>query len=253
MSASTVKAYLNLHAVLQNLEELVMYDPRAAAITKKWNVSIQFFVPNGPAAVIHFRKGACTVEPRLKVNSDIFLACLSNEHLNKVMDNRGQPILVRGFTKLPFLLKQFPQLTKRLEEVLKPTPEALKDHDFLALHTRLMLQTAAYATAVLSRYDEKSRLAASRIQDGTVSLEVEPDGPSVFLTARKGVLSASKGKVASPMARMSMKSIETAQKFLSGVADPFTAIALGDVRISGQTGMLDSLSLILDQVSVYLS
>ncbi len=252
MSEQLVKAYLNLHAVLQNLEELVEHDPEAGAIARKWKLSLQFAVPKGPAVQIMFRDGRCQVRPGLKVASDIFLLLATPEHLNKVMDNKGTPILLRGVTRLPFLLKQFPKLTGRLEQVLKPTAEALKDPAFLALHTRLLLQTAGFACAVLSRWDHKGKLAASRIPDGVVLLKVGDDGPAVHLVSSKGVLSAHKGDYAKPSACMKMKDIATARNFLSGGIDPFTAIALGDVQITGQTNMLDSMSLILDRVEHYL-
>ncbi len=252
MSEQLVKAYLNLHAVLQNLEELVEYDPEAGRMAKDWKVSLQFALPNGPATQIAFRKGKCKVFHGFRVASDIHLLFVSPAHLNKVMDNKGMPILARGLTKLPFLLRDFPKISKRLEALLKPTAEALQDPAFLALHTRLLLQTAAFACAALSRWDAKSKLSASHIPDGVILLKVGKDGPAVNLTSSKGVLTAAKGDVAKPSASMRMRDIATAQKFLSGAIDPFTAIALGDVEISGQTQMLDALSLILDRVEHYL-
>lgn len=252
MSEQLVKAYLNLHAVLQNLEELVDYDPEAGQMARDWKVSVQFTVPNGPAAQIAFRNGKCRVFHGFKVASDIHLLFATPAHLNKVMDNKGMPILARGVTKLPFMLKGFPKVTKRLEALLKPSPEALQDPVFLALHTRLLLQTAAFACAVLSRWDQLSKISAGRIPNGVIQLQVGSDGPAVHLKAAKGVLTAAKGQVEKPSACMRMRDIATAQKFLSGAIDPFSAIALGDVEITGQTQMLDALSLILDRVEHYL-
>lgn len=252
MSEQLVKAYLNLHAVLQNLEELVELDEEAARIARNFKVSVQFALPRGPAVQLAFKNGRCTVRPGFKVHSDIVLLFATAEHLNKVMDNKGTPILVRGFTKLPFLLRDFPKLTKRLEALLRPTPEALRDPKFLELHTRLTLQTAAFACAALSRSDEKCQLSASHIPAGTILLQVGDNGPAVHLVSKDGTLTALKGRVSKPDATMSIRDIPTAQKFLSGAVDSFTAIALGDVEISGQTPMLDALSLILDRVEHFL-
>lgn len=252
MSEQLVKAYLNLHAVLQNLEELVQFDEEAARAARNFKVSMQFALPRGPAVQLCFKDGRCVVRPGFKASSDIVLLFATAEHLNKVMDNKGTPILVRGLTKLPFLLRDFPKLTKRLEAVLKPTPEALNDPKFLAVHVRLLLQTAAFACAALSRWDEKCKLSASHIPAGTILLQVGNDGPAVHLVSKEGKLTAIKGSVPKPDACMKIRDIPTAQKFLSGTMDSFTAIALGDVEISGQTPMLDALSLILDRVEHFL-
>jgi putative sterol carrier protein len=50
-----------------------------------------------------------------------------------------------------------------------------------------------------------------------------------------------------------MKGMKVANDFLNGKMDTFTAIATGDVIIKGQTPMLDSMSLILDRIPMYLS
>ncbi len=252
MSDQLVKAYLNLHAVMLNLEDLVEYDPVAQSICRNWKVSIQFAVVHGPAVRIVFEKGRCRVTPGFRLNSDILLLFASGAHLNEAMENRGIPILTRGLTRLPFLLKEFPKLTRRMEEVLKPAAGAVEDPAFLALHTRLLLQTVGFAAAVLSLRDPKSKLAASRIRDGMVALKVLPSGPGVLLESRKGTLKASRGMSPRPTACLEFRDLATAQRFLSGAIDPFTAIALGEVEIRGQTPMLDSLNLILDRVEHYL-
>ena len=249
-----VKGYLNLHAVLPNLMDLVALDPVSKEFVSGWKRSILFFVPGGPAVQVRFKDGVCVVTPGVHPRSDIVLGFASYAHLNQMMDGGPvPPIIVRGITRLPFLMKQFPKVTERLEYYLKPTPELLQDVKYLELNTLLTLMTAARASAVLSRWDSKSKKSASRIRDGVVQLEVGTDGPRVHLESRDGTLTAHPGAHASPSARMHMKDMVTANRFLSGSVDPFTAIAAGDVRISGQTPMLDNLSLVLDRVEHYLA
>jgi len=73
----------------------------------------------------------------------------SPAHLNRMFDGSGTPIPLRGFGKLGFMQKEFTQLSDRLAHYLKPTPELLGDPDYLAMNTRLMLTTAAFAVPIL--------------------------------------------------------------------------------------------------------
>ncbi len=249
-----VKAYLNLHAVLPNLMDLVALDPVSRDIVSGWKRSILFVVPGGPAVQVRFRDGVCVVTPGVHLRSSIILGFVSSAHLNRMIDGGAvPPIVLRGIASVLFLHKHFPKITDRLEYYLKPTPELLQDPEYLELNTLLTLMTAARASAVLSRWDSKSQKSAARIRDGVVQLEVGTDGPRVHLESLGGVLTAHPGAHASPSARMHMKDVVTANRFLSGQVDPFTAIAAGDVRISGQTSMLDNLSLVLDRVEHYLA
>ena len=63
MNYELVKASLNLHAVLQNLEDLVAYDAEVATLAQNWDVAIQFTVLGGPAAFVEFKNGTCRVGP----------------------------------------------------------------------------------------------------------------------------------------------------------------------------------------------
>ncbi len=253
MSHSLIKANLNLHAVLPNLEALVEQDPEIQELVSSRDLSMQFAVWNGPKVRLVFRHGRCRVVPEFRLNSSVILLFATPGHLNAVMENRGSPVPInRNPLILPFLIRDFPRLSSRLEQVLRPTPEDLENPDFLALHTRLLLNTAARAAAILSVHDPRARSAASRIRDGIISLQVLPHGPAVHLKAENHVLTMHPGVAPDAKAWMEIKDMATAQRFLSGALDPFTAIATGDVAIRGQAPMLDALSIILDRVEYYL-
>ncbi len=253
MTHELVKASLNLHAVLQNLEDLVAYDATVADLAKAWNVSIQFSVLNGPAAYIEFKNGTCRVGPGNHAAPNVRLFFTSPAHLNRMMDGKGNPIPLKGFTRLGFLTKEFPQATDRLEYYLKPTDERLKDEHYLTLNTRMTLNTAAFAVKELARLDTIGRLNAGHIQDGIVLMKILSDGPAAHIKFSAGSIEVFKGDVEKPAAMLLFKDFGVANRFLNAKMDVFSAVAAGDVMIKGQTPMLDSLGLILDRVPAYLS
>jgi hypothetical protein len=75
----------------------------------------------------------------------------------------------------------------------------------------------------------------------------------VNVKINSGRIVPGKGDVDKPMAVLYMKNMSLANDFLNGKVDTFAAVASGDVEIKGQTPMLDSLSLLLDRIPVYLS
>lgn len=252
MNYELVKAHLNLYAVLQNLEDLVKYDPEMSELSKNWRISIQFSVRNGPKACVEFKDGQCTLHRNGIPKPTVKLFFTSPAHLNKMMDGNGNPIPLKGFTKLPFLSGDFTKLTDKLEYYLKPTDALLEDKTYLAINTRMTLNTAAFAIKEIGTLDPTGKLACAHIRNGIVLLKILPDGPAANIHFNNGNIEPGKGEIPKPMACMLMKNMEIANAFLNSKIDPFTAIASGDVMIKGQTAMLDSLSLVLDRIPYYL-
>ncbi len=252
MSYDLIKANLNLYAVLKNLEDLVAFDPEIAEMAKDWDISIQFIVRNGPKAFIEFKNGACTVGRGKYRGPSVKLFLPSPSALNKMMDGEGGPIPLKGFTKLGFLLKDFPKVTDKLEYYLKPTDELLKDKDYLYLNTKMTMNTAAFAVREIGLMDPLVKGVGSHIRNGSILLNVLPKGPSAHITFENGDIVPGIGEVEKPMSLLTFKSIKVASDFLNGKSDAFTAIASGDVLIKGQTGMMDGVSLILDRIPYYL-
>jgi hypothetical protein len=100
----------------------------------------------------------------------VVLGFASCAHLNKMFDGRGNPIPLWGFTKLGFLSGQFTKLTERMAYLLKPTDELLKDPDYLALNTRLTLNTAAFAVPVLLEHDPDCVHLAHALTGGSIGI-----------------------------------------------------------------------------------
>jgi hypothetical protein len=253
MNAQMIKANLNLYAVLKNLEDLVGHDPETALRVKKWRASIAFLVRGGPKAYVEFKESGCTVSHSKSRSPSIILFFTSPAHLNRMMDGKANPILLKGFTKLGFLKKDFTWVTDKLAYYLKPTDELLEDPRYLELNTRLTLCTAAFAAKEIGRYDPIGKLATGRAGNGTVNMKILPDGPAVHVVFRDGAVHAGRGEKDTPAALMHMKNWKVASAFLNNKTDPFTAIASGEVIIKGRIPLLESLSSILDRIPHYLS
>jgi len=177
----------------------------------------------------------------------------SPAHLNRMFDGSGTPIPLRGFGKLGFMQKEFTQLSDRLAHYLKPTPELLGDPDYLAMNTRLMLTTAAFAVPILLECDPVAAGFRRAFDSGSIALTVLPDGPSVGLLLGPQRIVAVKGEIDSPTALIRMRDVHIASAFLNGTLDTFAAVACGDVEISGQLPKVDALGLVLERVPIYLS
>lgn len=253
MDHEKVKANLNLYAVLKNLEDLCEFDREMKELISRWDVSIQFSVRKGPRAWVKFRDGTCQVSRGKIKNPSIILYFMSPAHLNRMFDGKGNPIPLKGFTRLQFLAREFSRLTDRLSFYLKPDDELIKDKGYMEMNTRLTLNTAAFAVPEIAEGDSLGAVIASKIPDGTVEMQILPRFHAVNITFHNGRALACKGSGDNVMALMEMKNISVAGDFLNGRSDPFTAIASGDVSIRGVVPMLDSMSILLDRVQNYLS
>ena len=252
MSYDLIKANLNLFAVLKNLEVLVEFDEEINSLAKNWDVSIQFSVKGGPKVSVIFKDGKCSVVRGKCKKPSVKLFFLSPSHLNNMMDGKGSPIPLKGFTKLGFLTKDFPKVTDKLEYYLKPTDELLKDKDYLEMNTRLTLNTAPYAIREIGLMDPLSVKILSHMKEGIVQLKILPKGPSVFIEFKGKDIIPGTGNVEKPMVMLTFKNMKIAGDFLNGKSDVFTEVANGNVTIKGQTGMLDTLNLVLDRIPEFL-
>lgn len=253
MSFDLIKANLNLYAVLKNLEDLVSYDEEIKEVAKSWAVSIQFSVKKGPKAYVAFRDGRCEVGRGKYSSPSARLFFTSPEHLNKMFDGQANPIPLKGLTRIGFLSKEFPKATDKLEYYLKPNDELLSDPAYMELNTRFTLTTAAYALKELFEHDPIGRQNASHIPDGAILLKVLPSGPSAHLKIQHGNITVQKGDVENPIALMTFKNMEVANKLLNGKSDAFAAVASGDVSMKGRVPALEAINIVLDRIPLYLS
>lgn len=252
MSFELIRANLNMYVVLKNLEDLVEHDPAVREIVRDWDVSIQFDVKNGPRASVEFRKGVCEVRKGKHRRPTFKLYFFSPAHFNRMMDGNANPIPLKGFTKLGFLKKEFPKVVEKLIFYLRPTDELLADARYLERNTRLTLQTAVFAVQELSVVEPVSRMISRQLHDATAVLKVAPDGPAVNMAIKNGIIISGKGDLRKPMASLTMRNMQVANDFLNGRMDIFAGLALSDVTVMGVASVLDTISLILDRIPLYL-
>jgi len=252
MIESLVKANLNLYAVMRNLPEVVANDPVARQAAADWQIAIQYAVWRGPAAWVAFENGVCTFGRGRHPNPDLFLWFVTPNHFNRMMTGKARPFVLKGFKRLGFMRREFPEVTGRLAFFLKYGDTALAEPQYLALAARLKLSTAVFAARELALFDPLGRLAAARIRNGAVQIRILPDGPAAHLIFTDGEVTPGIGEVQRPMARMDLRDTATASAFFSGRLDPFTASATEEVAICGQIPMIEGLVRILDRLPRYL-
>ncbi len=256
-SFAAVKARLNLLAVLPNLEDVVRDDAEMRALMSDARITVRFVVARGPTAYVRLFEGACAVREGSPgtdtATSPVVLFFASPAHLNRMFDGSGNPVPVWGFNHLGFLKGPFTELTDRMAYYLKPTDELLAHDGYLAMNTKLTLNTAAFAVPQLLEGDPDCAALRHAIADGTVVLKVLPDGPAVSLVFGSAGARAAKGELSSPDALVLLPDLRVANAFLNGKLDTFAAVAKGDVQVWGRVDMVDALALVLDRVPRYLA
>ncbi|NIA14099.1 MAG: hypothetical protein GWP08_08455 [Nitrospiraceae bacterium] len=253
MDTNLIKAHINLFAVLQNLEDLVKLDDQSAQMARTWDLSIQFSVMGGPSAHVIFKDGACTHGIGKYAAASIKLLFTSPAHLNAMFDGKGTPIPLKGFSKLGFLSRDFAKLTGRLSYFLRPEEAKNPSDDYSRISTVLLFHTAFFAVGELVQLDTVSRKVVACIPDGTLQVEILPDGPAVFLDFHDGKARVAKGYTDKPIAVMSFRDFGVANVLLTGQLDGFLGLAEGKVMIRGLIPFISNVNLILDRVKAFLS
>ena len=132
-------AFVNLYGVLATLENLCQLDSKAKAVLRKIKqpVSLCFDVKNGPCGTLHFDSDSC-IFTEGSAGCTCKMTFASPAAFNNLIDHSKPGIPTKNPVQvLSFLLGPFTALTDRLNEVLRPTPEALKDRAFFELSTTL--------------------------------------------------------------------------------------------------------------------
>lgn len=243
-------AYINMFAVLRDLERLCELDAQAAALASpKEPIAISFNVAGGPQATLHFADGVCQMTPGL--SGDIKLKLASPADFNQMIDGLKQPTPYGGLLKLKFLLKNFTGLTDILSTYLKAAPEALEDRAFFEKSTAMLFYLVANALSVVGNYDEKGRIASAAIPDGSISLEIT-GGPAAEILVRDGHMTTYARRAENPRAYMIFHGYDVARGLFDGSVDAMSALAAGALSMKGYIPMIDNLNKILGRVAIYL-
>ncbi len=247
-------SYVNMFGVLGALENLCETDDKAKDILKglKRPVSLCFKVKNGPCATLHFTNEGCKMTEGEK-GATCRMSFSSPEKFNELINNSKPGMPTKNIIgTLLFLLGPFTALTDRLNEVLRPDAESMKNREFFEENTILTMFVIGGAIAALANHDSISRVSADHTPDGSVSLGIK-DTAYLTINVKNNEFSLEKSRCDSPRALMEFSSIDLANGLFAGTVSTINELCKGNIRISGMASMVDNINRILDRVAVYLA
>lgn len=250
MKDPTVMAYVNMFAVLADLEILCTLDDDARKLaTTSRPISLGFNVRGGPQATLTFEDGGCRITQGN--HGDIKLLLTGCDAFNQMVDGKKNPLPYTGFTRLKFLLENFTGMTDILGSYLRANEKALEDRVFFEKSTTMMFYLVANALSVLGNHDSICRYSAKCIPNGSIALEIA-DGPCAEIVVKDGAMTTYNRKAESPRAYMVFRDFDTARGLFDGSVEAMSALAAGRIVMKGFIPMIDNLNKILSHVAVYL-
>lgn len=254
MTDTIAMAYVNMYGILGTLENLCQLDSESQAILSQLKnpVSLCFSVKNGPCCTFHFtREGCCMTE------GDVGCTCKmtfpSAEAFNNLIEHSKPGIPSKNPVQvITFLLGPFTKLTDRLNTVLRPSEEAMKDRAFFEKSTTLTLYTIAGAISALANNDPISRISADYTVDGDISLGIK-NTSYITLRVKNKHFTTIKQRCDNPRAIMEFADLDLAAGLFAGKVSTINEMCKGTIYLRGMISMLDNVNRILDRVSVYLS
>jgi hypothetical protein len=253
MTETKAMAYVNMYGVLGTLENLCQLDDQAQTVLKtlKKPVSLCFSVKGGPCCTFHFTTDGCRM-----TEGDEGCTCKmsfsSPEAFNALIDNSKPGMPTKNPVQvLSFLLGPFTKLTDRLNEILRPSEEAMQERAFFEKSTTLTLYTIAGAISALANHDSISRISADHTVDGNISLGIK-DTAYITLTVRDHQFTTIKERCQNPRAIMEFADLDLAAGLFAGKVSTINEMCKGTIYLRGMISMLDNVNRILDRVSVYL-
>ena len=247
-------AYVNMYGPLGALKNLCEMDDEAKSVLLALNrpVSVCFDVKNGPCRTFHFSKDGCKI-----TEGESGCNCKMNfstpEKFNQMIESSKPGVPVKGVvTLLKFLTGPFTKLTDRLQAVLRPSKDDLKDRAFFEESTLLTLYVIAGAISALANTDPIAMISAENTVDGEISLGIK-DSVSVTIRVKDHRFTTVKAPSKNPRALMEFASIDLAYGLFNGQVSTINEMCKGNIRLAGVLSMVDNVNRILDRVSVYLA
>lgn len=254
MTDPRAMAFVNLYGVLATLENLCALDKPSQDILQnlKHPVSLCFEVKDGPCGTLHFDQGGCIFTEGSK-GCTCKMTFTSPEAFNNLIDKSKPGIPTKNPVQvLSFLLGPFTALTNRLNEILRPTPEAMKDRAFFELNTTLTFYTIVGGISALANTDSISRISASNTCDGDIHLGIA-NVAAATIRVKDNCFTTIKQAPSNPRAKMEFSDLDLAHSLFEGTASTINELCKGNIRLSGMISMVDNVNRILDRISVYLS
>ena len=247
-------SYVNMYGVLGALENLCAIDAVAKKALKKIKkpASLCFEVKDGPCCTFTFDADGCVMKDGDE-GCTMKMSFASPEKFNALINDSKPGVPVKNpVGTLAFLLGPFTALTNRLNEVLRPTVEAMKDKAFFEENTILTMYVIGGAVCALANNDSISKISAGNTVDGDMLMSI-PDKAAITLHVVNNKYSLIKDTCENPRAIMEFADIELANGLFNGTVSTVNEMCKGRIRLSGMISMIDNVNRILDRVSVYLA
>ena len=253
MIEAKAMAYVNMYGVLGSLENLFQLDQEAQTVLTnlKKPVSLCFSVKDGPCCTFHFTHEGCRMTEG-ETGCTCKMSFSSPEAFNALIDSSKPGLPTKNpIQVLAFLLGPFTKLTNRLNDVLRPSEEAMQDRAFFEESTTLTLYTIAGAISALANHDSISKISADYTVDGDISLGIK-DTAYITLCVKDKHFTTVKQRCEAPRAIMEFADLDLAAVLIAGKVSTINEMCKGTIHLRGMISMLDNVNRILDRVSVYL-
>ena len=249
---SQIKAYLYLHAVLPQLEEVVRVDAAAQAMVAGWRCSIAMQVAGGPGVRLEVADGRLRAVRRGRGLPSLGLLLPSSAAAVRMFEAGGaRPLPWMGGWRLR-LIRGLRTLSSRLQYYLKADRERLETDGAFAAAVLIRLAVLVYAIAVLAEcLPEVGGVSAGGAGDGVVAIGVAGANP-LQLHCTGGRITVSRCPDRRANVAVEFADPVAAHRILSGADDLWTAIGTGAVRLRGHLLLLDPILHLMTRVGNYL-
>ncbi len=247
-----IKSAIYLKAVLPSLADLVQLDKKAKEIIQSANEKIFFSLKNGEKAFLKIENGSIFYSPEKIESPTIHILLMSPTHAVQVFEQGKLPFLLKGFTRISFLKRNFDSLTKRLEYYLKGGQSYTEEEK--KIYAILQLKTALRSAEVLAEKEEVSKKILAGTPQGILKISVESIDFSTYfgyIDEKWKYIDQLSGQTVSSV--LSLKDLETAELLLTNKLDTFAGLGMGKIYIAGIIPIIDNVGLVLSRITQYIS
>jgi hypothetical protein len=246
-----LQASIYLKGILPLMEDLVQFDPDAAAAIAGQSLVLQFEVRDGPVAHLCIDQGQISHGTGRHASPDIRLFFRTPQLLNRLFAGEDvRPGIRKGFTRLSFLTKKFPVLSERLSYYLEGEGRqisGLKGKRFLV---QLGVHAMLGGMATVANDDISLADIADSTPFGTLLVSVLPDGPhGTFAKIQHNgsfeFVATCGGKLGHANATMEFANLDIARQVLDGKLSAVVAINSGQMYICGYLPLIEKANIFL--------
>lgn len=252
--STTILTQLFLYSVLPALSKLIIIDEKAQSIIKNKQFNINLGVINkiNISIILINNQINCITQNQTNKNSTdlIKLRFINQRHLNQFFlgNTRKPPLLLKGYTQIK-ALNIFSQLTQRLDYFLQS--KIINN----TVYTQLIFYIIGKSLPILAYHDPITKNILKKTPYGLAEFYINHPGiESIWFEHLGDKFSSGHGRPPRiPDARICFTNIHIANKVLINQVDTWAEIGLGGIKIQGLIPLADGISLIMEQLDVYLN